>query len=230
MDKKRIIILSLFSILFIIGIVVSLYYYKGKYIVKFETGNDEIILNQYIKKGNKVKEPENPKKDGYKFICWEYNGEKFDFNSEVNNNLILSAKWMKEEYITISFITDTVDIDNIKILKGTSIEELPSIEKEGYIFDGWLLNDNIYNNEQLNSDTKLVAKFTKITDDLKIGDRVYIIGEYSSSSYYNDYNAMAIGWDRVILDILESRENPYVVGNEYGVTGFFKEKSLNKIN
>ena len=44
----------------------------------------------------------------------------------------------------------------------------------------------------------------------------------------NDYNTKGIGWDRIILDILNSRENPYVVGNEYGITGFFKKESLKK--
>ena len=229
MDKKRITVLSLFSIIFIIGIILSLFYYKGKYIIKFETGNNEIILNQYVKKGYKVKKPENPTKDGYKFVCWEYKGNEYNFNEKVTKDLILSARWVKEEYITIYFDTETIyEIDSIKILKGSSIQELPSVEKEGYEFNGWLLNGNIYNNEELNSDTKLSAKFTKIKEELKIGDRVYIIGPYSSSSYSNDYNILAIGWDRVILDILDSRENPYVIGNEFGVTGFFKESSLKK--
>ena len=229
MDKKRIIILFLFSCIFVVGIVLSLYYYKDKYVVSFETGTDDIILNQYIKKNQKVKEPSNPTKLGYIFMYWEHNGKKFDFDSIIKENITLSAKWVKKEYIVISFDTDTLyEIDDIKILKGSNIEQLPVVEKEGYIFEGWLLNNKLYNNEKLNSNTKLKAKFTKLDEELKIGDRVYIIGPYSSSSFDNDYNTKGIGWDRIILDILNSRENPYVVGNEYGITGFFKKESLKK--
>ena len=36
----------------------------------------------------------------------------------------------------------------------------------------------------------------------------------------------AIGWDREILDIIEDSEYPYMVGNDEGVTGFFKADSI----
>ena len=61
----------------------------------------------------------------------------------------------------------------------------------------------------------------------KIGDKVKIIGYYSNSAYSNKaYNKKAIGCEREIINIIDSSEFPYVVGNENGVTGFFKASSI----
>jgi len=54
MDKKRIIAIFMFIMVFIILIIATLLYYDDKYSVCFETGTDEIILTQYVKKNNKV--------------------------------------------------------------------------------------------------------------------------------------------------------------------------------
>ena len=229
MSKKRIIILIIFILLYLIGIIYSIFYYNKRYIIKFETGSNDGILNQYLLKGEKVKRPEDPKREGYIFINWESNGEEYNFDKKVNDNLILSAKWLKDEYITIKFNTNTIyDIDDIKIIKGSKIDELPLIKKEGYTFLGWYMNDEEYTNKELYSDTILEAKFEETKEELKIGDIVYIIGPYGSSYDNEDYNTMAIGWDRVILDISKGSENPYKIGNDEGVTGFCKESSIKK--
>ena len=230
MSKRRVLFIAVFIIIFFISIICSIYYYKKRYTVKFETGTNEIILNQHLLNGEKVKKPDDPKKDGYIFIGWENNGQIYNFEKKVDNDLVLSAKWIKEDYIKINFITNTLyEIDNVKLLKGNKIEELPSVQKEGYNFLGWYINDEKYIDKELYSDTTLEAKFEPLKEELKIGDTVYIVGPYSSSYDKTDYNTMAIGWDRVVLDIIENSENPYVVGNENGVTGFFKEQSLNKL-
>jgi len=229
MSKKRIIILIIFILLFFISIAYSVFYYSKRFVVKFETGTDEKILNQYLLRGEKIKKPETPKKEGYVFVEWDSNGENYDFNNKVKENIILSAKWIKEEYIKINFETNTLyELDSIKILKGEVLDELPNVIKEGYEFIGWYLKDELYDGRKLYSDTTLTAHFKEKEEEFKVGDIVYIVGPYSSSCMNNDYNVLAIGWDRVILDILEDSENPYVVGNENGVTGFFKANSLKK--
>lgn len=227
MDKKRFIIIICIILLFIIMILGSYIYYKDKYEIVFETGNDEIILNQYVSYNSKVIEPAKPNKRGYVFVEWQLNGEKYDFNSKVTSNLVLCAKWAKEEYITIKFNTQSeYKINNIEILKGTNIDKLEELIYEGYIFDGWYLGDKLYENEPLFDDTELVAHYTKI-EKFKIGDKVTIIGNYSNSSTSTIApNKKAIGWKRYILDIKEGSNYPYMIGNKNGVTGFFKEESI----
>lgn len=228
MSKRKLIVI-IFILLFLVAIIISMFYYKGKYTVTFETGTDEKIITQYIKKYGKVNVPKDPVKEGYKFIEWQLDGKKYEFDSLVDDNIILSAKWAKEEYINIYYVTDSsYNIDSIKILKGSSIDNLPVSYKDGYEFIGWYLNDELYNNKIVNSDTTLIAHYEKIEikPNYSVGDKVIIIGDYSSSAYgFDSYNA-AIGWDREILDIYDTFENPYMIGNENGVTGFFKQDSI----
>ena len=231
MDKKRFIVILIFIIVFIISILISSIYYKDKYSVNFETGCEDAILTQFVEKDGTVKEPIEPTKEGYIFKEWQLDGVAFDFNTKLDKDIILSAEWIKEEYVTVNFSTDTLEeFEEIKLLKGNTINELPISEKEGYEFLGWYLDDELYENQKINSDVVLVAKYKEIIPELKIGDKVKIVGNYAKMSTDKvAYNKRALGWEREILNIIEGVEFPYVVGDDTGVTGFFKLESLERM-
>ena len=63
---------------------------------------------------------------------------------------------------------------------------------------------------------------------LAIGDTVEIVGTGNGSSYGDSNTSYGIRWTRTILGIYEGREFPYMVGNETGVTGFYKADALNR--
>lgn len=63
--------------------------------VNFNTNGGTLMLPIDIAKGTSISEPINPTKSGYKFVEWEYEGEKFDFNTIINSNITLNAKWEK---------------------------------------------------------------------------------------------------------------------------------------
>lgn len=230
MSKKRLIIMILIIVVFLFLIGLSIYYYKDKYEISFETGTDEQILTQYIKKGDLIKEPIKPEKEGYVFIEWQYNGKRYDFSSKVSKDMKLTAKWLKEKYVTVNYVTNSnYEIDPVKILKEDPIDDLPVAYKDGYEFIGWSLYGNLYNGEIINDDVTLIALYKNDTknDTYKIGDDVMITGSYSVSAYSNDaINKRAIGWNRKILYIIEDANYPYVIGNDYGVTGYFKASSI----
>lgn len=232
MGKRRIIFIFFIIILFIIAILVSFMYYKDKYTVSFETGTTDEILTKYVSKNSKVSEPITPEKEGYVFIEWQLNGEKYDFNSKVNEDTILSAKWVKEEYITINYNTNSnYKIDSKKILKGSTIDNLPVPSKEGYEFIGWYMNDKLYQNEEVFDNVELRAEYKKIEQTYNVGDLVLIIGNYSDSAFSTDSEySVAIGWERRVLAIIENSEYPYMVGSDTGVTGFFKANSMEHLN
>ena len=233
MSKKRFIIISIIILIFSISIIVSFLYYNNKYSISFETGTDEIILTQYVEKNSKVVEPKLPVKDGYVFIEWQLNGEKYDFDTEVDEDIILTAKWIKEEYVTVNYETNsTYDIEPNKILKGSKIDNLPIAYKDGYEFIGWYTSGKKYNDENINDDMTLYAEYKndKINTTYKVGDSVLIVGNYSSSAYsINSTYFRAIGWYRRILDIIDDSNYPYLVGNDEGVTGFFKASSIDLV-
>ena len=228
MDKRRFIVVISIIALFLLAIIISYIYYNDKLVVSFETGTDEEILDKYVKRNSKVEIPITPTKEGYVFVEWQLNGETYNFANLINEDITLNAKWAKEEYITISFNTDSdYTIDSKKVLKGSVLNDLETPIKDGYEFIGWYNDDKLYNNEELNSDVTLIAKYKKEVIEPSIGDKVLIIGNYSNSAYSsNAYNSMAIGWEREILYIIEDSDYPYAVGDFTGVTGYFKASSM----
>ena len=66
-------------------------------------------------------------------------------------------------------------------------------------------------------------------NELKVGDRVKIIGTGNGASDASSNTAYGIGWEREILKIYDGREYPYQVGNSSGTTGFYKASSLQKL-
>ena len=67
------------------------------YNVSFDTNGGNIIESQVIKKDDKATKPSNPTKTGYKFIEWQLDNKSFDFDTKINKDITLKAKWEKEE-------------------------------------------------------------------------------------------------------------------------------------
>lgn len=71
---------------------------------KYDTRGGSNILAQYIPNGSVDTEPENPKRDGYRFTGWYRSEEcdekeKWKFGSALTGNLVLYAGWEKKEYL-----------------------------------------------------------------------------------------------------------------------------------
>lgn len=67
------------------------------------------------------------------------------------------------------------------------------------------------------------------TSELKVGDKVKIIGSGNGASDGSANTAGGIGYEREVLKIYEGRAFPYQVGNSTGTTGFYKASSLQKL-
>ena len=80
----------------------------NEYVINFNTNGGTRIESQTIKKGNKVVEPKDPTREGYEFVEWQLNGNKYDFTKEVTSNLTLEAKWnaVKQELTCTKEDTD----------------------------------------------------------------------------------------------------------------------------
>ncbi len=64
-------------------------YYK----VTFDTVGGNEINSQMIISGNKLETIPTPTKEGYTFLYWEYNGEEFNKDMEITEDIILIAKY-----------------------------------------------------------------------------------------------------------------------------------------
>lgn len=81
---------------------------KTKYRITFYN-EEEIYLQYEVYENSSLEEPEEPNKEGYKFIGWYLNLEdettKWDFKNEVTGHKNLYAKWeLKEQFINVTNI------------------------------------------------------------------------------------------------------------------------------
>ena len=64
-----------------------------KYTVTFDTDGGSYIEAVEVKKRKRVERPEDPTKEGYRFVEWQLNGETFDFDTKIKKNITLVAVW-----------------------------------------------------------------------------------------------------------------------------------------
>ena len=95
--------------------------------IQFDSNDGNEISNQELYTSSKIVKPENPTREGYVFEGWYTDSElkeQYDFNTPVNNNIKLYAKWTK--IINISSFTLKADRDFINPKVKETIE-YPSI-------------------------------------------------------------------------------------------------------
>lgn len=63
----------------------------SKYKVNFTNTDNDFVVE--VPRSGYIKKPQDPVKSGSTFIGWYYNDVKFNFNSKINSDLTLVAKW-----------------------------------------------------------------------------------------------------------------------------------------
>ena len=174
MNKNKIFIIvgSILSVI-ILTIIILLITNKKPitYNVSFETDGGSFVETQVVKKNDTVTKPINPLKDGYVFDEWTYLGKTYDFNQKVTSDLKLVAKWTKLdeniETFKIKFDADGgTNVSEQIVIKGNKVEKPADPTKEGYVFTGWTLNDEIYDfNKIVEKDLELKAKWEKVVNN-----------------------------------------------------------------
>ena len=137
-------------------------------IVTFDKENDEDDSTIEVIKNEKVSSIQTPEKEGYKFLGWYLNNEKYDFNEEVTKDITLKAKWEVIKY-TVKFNSDggsTVKDQSVEYGKKINTPNNPA--KTGYKFLGWYLNDKKYDfNTIVTKDISLTAKWEVVKYTVK---------------------------------------------------------------
>lgn len=173
------------TIIFIICIVIVAAFSLGPfiekkfstsyYIVTFDIGTDD-DLEVTVLENALVLKPEEPTRDGYKFVGWYYGNFEYDFDTPVKKSFTLKAIWEKEKEktpveepvieekpvvtnVTVSFDVNggsLIDNQVIKVGGTASIPNNPT--REGYTFVEWQLDGKTFDfGTLLNKDITLVA-------------------------------------------------------------------------
>ena len=127
----------------------------------FDTNGGSEIAPQYVIPGEKATEPEKPAKDDYVFGGWyadEALTEPFDFETSVNKDITLYAKWIEDEVAEVTISIGVYDQTNAVCGQGgtytfnaedmthtigkhtvpkLSSVELVAVPAAGYEFAGW---------------------------------------------------------------------------------------------
>lgn len=123
---------------------------QGVHIVTFDSCGGTPVSPQSIKAGERVEEPSNPVKEGQKFLGWYINEELYNFTKAVTSSFILTAKWCKDDEVTVEFNVNrpegtegSVNPESITVLKNQVINRPEDPVWNGtnavtkYVFDGW---------------------------------------------------------------------------------------------
>lgn len=124
--------------------------------VTFDNNGNKAIKT--IDKGNKIAKPADPSRSGYVFSGWYDGTSKWDFNTVVNDDIILTAKWVKDSnVIVISYKDGKVDFNVPIVTVATKIIiELPNNVSV-------TLEDNTVDSV---SGSNITASVTKLTSDM----------------------------------------------------------------
>ena len=118
-------------------------YEINKYTVTYINEGKKYIEDQQINYKEKVVKPEsNPEKIGYTFKYWSLkeNGEEYNFNEEVTENITLYAVYEINTY-TVTYINEGSEYHKEELTYGSKHEKIEDPFKTGYTFIGWY-NEN----------------------------------------------------------------------------------------
>ena len=63
----------------------------NKYKVEFTNIDENYTVE--VEKNGYLRKPNDPRREGYTFLGWYYNDVKFNFNSKIDKDITLVAKW-----------------------------------------------------------------------------------------------------------------------------------------
>ncbi len=135
--------------------------------VTFNSDGGSIVKMQEVT--DKATKPTNPTKKGYKFVEWQLDGQKYDFNSKVTQDIELKAIWEVEKTkYTVTFNDDNNhEITTQTVEEGSKATKPADPTKEGYRFVEWLYENEAYDfSTPITKNIILTARYEKIAGDI----------------------------------------------------------------
>ncbi len=159
-------ILFIIIILLVLSNIYFLYSIKraDKFVVLINNSDYEIINVKY---GKTITKKEINDED---FLGWYYNDQLFDFNTKIDQNYVLVAKYDITPRYTVSFDSaGGTEIESITVKENEKIQEPSNPTKEGYNFIEWQLNDEPFDfDTEITKDIVLEAKWEEKDDKITV--------------------------------------------------------------
>ena len=144
---------------------ITLYAKWTKVIVKYNVtfNNDDIEEKVEVEENTLLAKPTDPTKEGYNFLGWYLDNQKFDFSTPITSDITLVAKWTKVivKY-NVTFNNDGSET-KVEVEENKLLSKPTDPTKKGYKFTGWYLKDQEFDfSTPITSDIILVAKWAKV--------------------------------------------------------------------
>ena len=103
----------------------------NEYTVTFVANGEKTEVK--VKEGEKVVKPSDPVKEGYEFTGWYVGEEVYNFESAVNSNIEITAKFkdVTKEY-TVIFVADGKEITKQTVKEGEKASKPSDPVKDGF--------------------------------------------------------------------------------------------------
>ena len=157
-------ILSMF--LFLLAIISFVMFFitrnNQEYTIIFDSNGGSIVESQKVKYHKKIIKPQDPTRENYTFNGWQHNGIVYNFDTEIEENTLLTASWTEKTSYKVVIMLDGTGYES-KVYDGKviNIENFVIPPKEGY-------HIVLYNNEQIfdlttpiTTNLNLIAKYEK---------------------------------------------------------------------
>ena len=129
------------------------------YTVTFDTDGGSRAEAQIIEEGKCASKPENPTKEGYNFLGWFVGEREYKFDTSVNDNVTVKAKWERKSY-TVIFDADGGNGSTEKTVMHGDTVKPPFPSKPKHNFLGWFDGDDKWDfDTKITSDLTLKAKW-----------------------------------------------------------------------
>lgn len=155
---------------------------EEKYEVIFDYNYDDAPSPEIIevKPGNNVEQPDNPQRNGYRFMGWSINAqvlELYDFDSIVTGDIRLYAIWAKEWTVIFDLNYEGApDVISVKVLENETVSA-PSVTgqgPDGWSFGGWYNEKECLTEYEFDPVTSDVIVYAKWVDPSSV-ETSYII-------------------------------------------------------
>ena len=140
---------------------------KTRIIITYDLNGGTGVKEVEINKGEIPNKPKNPTRFGYDFVGWSINDEGYNFDKPLYSDTTIKANYSATIYVKVTFDSDGGSVINSQYLSsGSKLTNLPSPEKDGYIFKYWTYNgEEFVKNTAINKDITLVALYEKIEEE-----------------------------------------------------------------
>jgi len=177
---------------------------EKEYTVTFDTDGGNDITAQTVKFNGKATKPQDPVKEGFKFVGW-YNGETaYTFEENVLSNLTLKAKWEEIIKFTVKFIVEGEVIATETVEEGKAAKAPTAPKIEGKSFVKW---DVEFTNVTSNLDVTAVYEVAKYevvfkSDDTIINSQTVEYGKAATAPADPIKEGFKfLGWDKEFNEI-----------------------------